>query len=92
VLECVCERLAARGEYARALEAGLTAVAGEPLRESAHRAVVKVHVAEGNHAEAIRQYRLYRELLHDQLGLTPSLQMLELLHSCDSATRLATAP
>jgi len=40
---------------------------------------VKVHLAEGNHGEAVRQYRLYRELLQEQLGLTPSLQMLELL-------------
>jgi DNA-binding SARP family transcriptional activator len=78
-LECACERLAAHGEYARALDAGLAAVAGEPLRESAHRALVKVHLAEGNHAEAVRQYRLYRQLLQEQLGLTPSLQMLELL-------------
>jgi DNA-binding SARP family transcriptional activator len=78
-LECACERLAARGEYARALDAGLAAVAGEPLRESAHRALVKVHLAEGNHAEAVRQYKLYRQLLQEQLGLTPSLQMLELL-------------
>jgi DNA-binding SARP family transcriptional activator len=80
VLECVCERLATRGEYARALDVGLAAVAGEPLRESAHRALVKVHLAEGNHAEAVRQYRLYRQLLEDQLGLTPSLRMLELLN------------
>lgn len=78
-LECVCERSAARGDYARALDAGLAAVAGEPLRESAHRALVKVHLAEGNRAEAVRQYRLYRQLLREQLGLTPSPQMLELL-------------
>jgi DNA-binding SARP family transcriptional activator len=78
-LECVCERLAAQGEFGRALDAGLAAVAGEPLRESAHRALVKVHLAEGNNAEAVRQYRLYRQLLQEQLGLTPSLQMLELL-------------
>jgi DNA-binding SARP family transcriptional activator len=81
VLECVCERLAAQGEYARALDAGLAAVAGEPLRESAHRALVKVHLTEGNQAEAVRQYSLYRQLLEDRLGLTPSLRMLELLRS-----------
>jgi DNA-binding SARP family transcriptional activator len=81
VLERVCERLAARGNYARALDAGLAAVAGEPLRESAHRALVKVHLAEGNHAEAVRQFRLYRQLLEEQLGLAPSLQMLQLMRS-----------
>lgn len=80
-LECICERLTARGKFARALEAGLEAVAGEPLRESAHRALVKVHLAEGNQAEAVRQFQLYRQLLHDQLGLIPSMQIIELLHA-----------
>ena len=81
VLECVCEQLTAQGDYAGALDAGLAAVAGEPLRESAHRALVKVHLAEGNQAEAVRQYGLYRRLLEEHLGLTPSLQMLELLRA-----------
>ena len=85
VLECVCERLTSQGDYARALDAGLAAVAGEPLRESAHRALMKVHLAEGNHAEAVRQYRLYRLLLEEQLGLTPSLQMLGLLRAESAA-------
>jgi DNA-binding SARP family transcriptional activator len=80
-LEFVCERLAACGKFARALDAGLAAVAGEPLRESAHRAVVRVHLAEGNRAEAVRQFQLYRELLHDQLGLEPSMHIIELLHA-----------
>ena len=80
-LECSCERLAAHGKFARALDAGLAAVAGEPLRESSHRALIKVHLAEGNHAEAVRQFQLYRRLLHEQLGLAPSLQMLELIRA-----------
>jgi DNA-binding SARP family transcriptional activator len=79
-LELICERLTASGEYARALDVGLAAVAGEPLRESAHRALVRVHLAEGNCAEAQRQFDFYRRLLHDQLGLAPSAQMVELLH------------
>jgi DNA-binding SARP family transcriptional activator len=79
-LELICERLTASGQFARALDIGLAAVAGEPLRESAHRALVKVHLAEGNFAEARRQFDLYRRLLHDQLGLAPSPQMVELLH------------
>jgi len=78
-LECVCETLTAKGEYARALEAALAAIAAEPLRESAHRALIKVHLAEGNRAEAVRQFRLYRQLLQDELGLSPSLQIIDLL-------------
>jgi DNA-binding SARP family transcriptional activator len=47
-------------------------VQAEPLRESAHRSVIAVHLAEGNHAEALRQYDGYRRLLASELGLRPS--------------------
>jgi DNA-binding SARP family transcriptional activator len=74
-LELLSERLAAARRFGSALDAALAAVAGEPLRESAHRALIKAHIAEGNAWEAIRQYRFYRGLLHDQLGLDPSPAM-----------------
>lgn len=62
----------ARGRFTDALSAGLGAVRAEPLRESAHRSVIEVHLAEGNHAEALRQYDGYRRLLAEELGLPPS--------------------
>jgi DNA-binding SARP family transcriptional activator len=71
-LEQVCARHRAAGEYDLALRAGLTAVSGEPLRESAHRQVVETHLAEGNPAEALRQYETFRRLLRTELGLPPS--------------------
>ena len=71
-LESLSERLAAGHRFGRALEVALAAVAGEPLRESAHRVVIKTHLAEGNVAEAIRQYGVFRRLLRDQLALDPS--------------------
>ena len=74
-LETLCEDLAEAGSYASAVEAGLACVAAEPLRESAHRALIKVHLAEGNPGEAIRQYRLFRRLVLDPLGLEPSAAM-----------------
>ncbi|MCP9485282.1 MAG: hypothetical protein MSC30_05450 [Gaiellaceae bacterium MAG52_C11] len=82
-LDALCDRLTQANRLGEALDAGLAAVAGEPLRESAHRAVVKVHLAEGNVAEAIRQYRLCRKLLNEQLGIEPSERMQELLPSLD---------
>ena len=78
-LDALCERLTAAGCLEQALQVGLEAVAGEPLRESAHRALVGVHLAEGNVAEAVRQYRLFRRLLHEELGLEPSRLMEELI-------------
>lgn len=86
-LEALCDRLTREGRLGEALEAGLAAVAGEPLRESAHRAVIRVHLAEGNCGEAIRQYRFCLTLLGDQLGVEPSHQLEELMRSVTTRRR-----
>jgi DNA-binding SARP family transcriptional activator len=78
-LEQLAADFAARGQFGRAAEAALAAVATEPLRESAHRALISVHLAQGNLAEAIRQYEIYRRLMRDDLDLEPSQQMNELI-------------
>jgi len=74
-LERLCERLTSACRFTEAVETGLAAVEGEPLRESAHRVLIHAHLAEGNAAEALRQYRVFRGLLHERLGLEPSAQM-----------------
>ncbi|PFG43146.1 DNA-binding SARP family transcriptional activator [Isoptericola jiangsuensis] len=79
-LEVLARRLTRAERYGEAMEAALAAVETEPLRESAHRAVVGIHLAEGNVAEAVRHYRRFRELLADELGLPPSPLMERLLH------------
>lgn len=71
-LEALSERLAAAGRFADAIEAAMLATAAEPLRESAQRALIKAHVAEGNVSEARRSYRAYRDLMHRELGMGPS--------------------
>lgn len=71
-LERACAREREAGRFDVALRAGLLAVGGEPLRESAHRQVIATHLAEGNPAEALRQYDLFRRLLRTELGLPPS--------------------
>jgi DNA-binding SARP family transcriptional activator len=83
-LESMCTRLAATGRLDEALEAGQLALVGEPLRESAHRALVSLHLTEGNKAEALRQFWLCRRLLHDQLGVEPSSLMLDLIGGLDA--------
>lgn len=71
-LDALAERLARQGRPELALEAALASVAMEPLRESAHRAVVSVYLAEGRPAEAARHYRTFRGLLRRELGVEPS--------------------
>jgi DNA-binding SARP family transcriptional activator len=70
-LEALSERLAAAGRFADAIEAAMLATSAEPLRESAQRALIKAHVAEGNLTEARRSYRAYRDLMHRELGVVP---------------------
>jgi DNA-binding SARP family transcriptional activator len=78
-LETLCADLTADGRFVDAIAAGLAAVEGEPLRESAHRAVIKAHISEGNPGEALRQYRYFHRLLSDRLGLQPSALMIDLM-------------
>jgi DNA-binding SARP family transcriptional activator len=90
-LELVAGRFAAVGRYGDALEAAYVAVQAEPLRESAHRAIVRVHLAEGNVGEALRVYERFRGMVADELGVRPSEHMTRLfqgigLHApCDGA-------
>jgi DNA-binding SARP family transcriptional activator len=71
-LERSSAHLRQAGHFNGALVAALSAVHSEPLRESAHRRVIEVHLAEDNHAEALRQFHGYRALLSRELGLAPS--------------------
>jgi DNA-binding SARP family transcriptional activator len=74
-LERLCEGLTIAGQFGQAVEAGLAAVAGEPLRETAHRVLIRAYLAEGNGVEAVRQYRRYRQLLWDEVKMRPSSEM-----------------
>jgi len=78
-LERMAVELAAGMHFGRAAETALAAVATEPLRESAQRALIAVHLAQGNRNAAIRQYCVYRKLVREELDLEPSPQMTDLL-------------
>jgi DNA-binding SARP family transcriptional activator len=78
-LEVLCEQLTAQGRFGEAIEAGLTAVTSEPLRESAHKVLIAAHLAEGNRSEARRHYELYEQLLHQELGVAPGPDLQRLV-------------
>jgi len=71
-LDALAERLTAAGRYADATSAALAAVKAEPLRETAHAALVRVYLAEGNRAEALSAFEHYRALLRAELDLEPT--------------------
>jgi pentatricopeptide repeat protein len=56
----------------QAIEAGLSAVAAAPHRESAHRALIRAYVKEGNLSEAVGQYDRCRRIFVEELGIEPS--------------------
>jgi DNA-binding SARP family transcriptional activator len=77
--EATCARLLEVGDAGRAVLHGLTAVACEPLRETANLWLVKAHLACGNRTAAVRHARAYAELLDSELGLAPPPELEELL-------------
>jgi SARP family transcriptional regulator, regulator of embCAB operon len=88
-LEALSTRLASVGRYAHAMGAALSAVRVEPLRESATAAVISVHLAEGNEAAALREFRCYRALLQRELGEEPTTTLHALVGVAPSASRRA---
>jgi len=78
-LEALSERFRAVGDHYHAHEAAEAAVRSDPLRESAHRKLIELHIADNNPAAAVRQYTFYRRRLHADLGLRPSPEIDRLL-------------
>jgi DNA-binding SARP family transcriptional activator len=61
------------GEYLATAERLARELIGrEPYRESAYALLMNIHSARGNVAEALRVYDGLRQLLRDELGLTPA--------------------
>jgi DNA-binding SARP family transcriptional activator len=77
-LESLARLLTRRDRLAQAIDAGIAAVAAEPLRESAQRALIKAHLAEGNVSEARRQFFAFRDLLEESLGISPTAALRDL--------------
>ncbi|MFF0176473.1 BTAD domain-containing putative transcriptional regulator [Micromonospora profundi] len=71
-LEALAERLTAQGRFGEAVQVALTAVQLEPLRESATRVLINVHLAERNINEAVRRLELFRADLGRELGVAPT--------------------
>jgi DNA-binding SARP family transcriptional activator len=79
-LEALSRHLVAAGRFGEAVEAAMVAVAVEPLRESAQRALVTTHLAEGNRVEARRCLEAYRVVLRRELGAEPAPDLTALVH------------
>jgi DNA-binding SARP family transcriptional activator len=84
-LEGLAQCLLTAQQYLSALQAALAAIAIDPIRETAHRIVIEVHLAEGNLASAVRRYQHYETFLQQELDVSPSPQMTSLVQDLISA-------
>lgn len=78
-LETLSRRLAATGRHAEAVEAAISAVSADPMRESANRVLIEAHLAYGNLIEARRAYDRYGEIVGRELGVRPGQELRMLL-------------
>ena len=79
MVEALAERFLEQGDYGLALEAALRSVRVDALRESAHRTVIRIHLAEGNVVEARRAYDACRDVLSREVGISPSPRTSQML-------------
>ncbi len=87
-LEALANSLNTQGKYSAAAAAALAAVRAEPLRESPRAALIRVHIAEGNPSEAVREFARYGALLMLELGVEPTQRLAALVEELGSVTPL----
>lgn len=80
-LECIADTWLAVGDPASAARDAAEAIAVDPFRESAHRLLIRAHLAAGEHGAAIRAYRECEQQLRDELGVTPSPETAALVEA-----------
>ncbi|QQQ74171.1 SARP family transcriptional regulator [Saccharothrix sp. 6-C] len=78
-LEAVVDGLVAERRFGDATAAAGVVVRADPLRESAHAALIRVHLAEGNQSEAVHAFDRFSRLLRLDLNLAPTSELRELV-------------
>jgi len=90
-LDALSRRRLAAGQMLDALEAALRAIALEPLRESAHQALIDAHLAAGNVGEALRRLQSLEALLDREMGIAPSPDLVRRVTSAIASRRGSTS-
>ena len=74
-LEALGQRLLTQGRSAEAIRAARAAMRVDPLRESPHSLLIRIHLADGNQSEALGVFDRYRAILLTALDLEPTAQL-----------------
>jgi DNA-binding SARP family transcriptional activator len=78
-LEAQSDALRARGRLHEAAAAARRAIEVDPLRETAQRCLIAVHLAAGNQSDALQAYATYRTRLDREVGLAPTAMLSDLI-------------
>jgi DNA-binding SARP family transcriptional activator len=73
-LQCLVTVSAKNGEPLLAIQHAAEMIELDPFRETAYQLLMRMHAAAGDRAEALRVFAKCRELLRDELGVSPSPQ------------------
>ena len=73
-LHCLATISAKNHEPLLAIQHANEMVQLEPFRETSYQLLMRMHAAAGDRAEALRVFAKCRELLRDELGVSPSPQ------------------
>jgi predicted ATPase/DNA-binding SARP family transcriptional activator len=83
VLRRLMAGAAEAGDLPRALDYGRRAVAAEPLREELHQDLMRLYAAGGQPSAALRQSQRLAQVLHEELGQTPTAATRQLVHQIE---------
>jgi DNA-binding SARP family transcriptional activator len=73
-LQCLVTVSANNAEPLLAIQHAAEMIELDPFKETAYQLLMKMHAAAGDRAEALRVFAKCRELLRDELGVSPSPQ------------------
>jgi DNA-binding SARP family transcriptional activator len=78
-LEAQSAALLLRARLHEAAAAARRAIDVDPLRETAQRCLIAVHVTAGNQSDALRAFAIYRTRLDREVGLEPTAMLTDLV-------------
>ena len=79
-LEALAQRLLKAGRHAEAEGAARATIRIDPLRETPHATLIRIHLAEGNQSDALGAFAAYRARLRAELDIEPTLRISDLVH------------
>lgn len=95
-LVCLIDLQEIQHQYQGAVGNTRRLLAIDPLHEGAHRTLIRVHLAAGDHVSALRAYHRCAAILRQELGIDPApatqALYLRLLHAGDEFVPLSVPP